>query len=159
MANDEKDRLGERLREKGAATETMWASKSDRALLAKLKAEVEERIARDQRERRKPRAFNRILCAIDFAPNSLLALDLARPVAMENDGQLFVFHVCPTVPVHMGGPATGAPEAEDTARKRLEEIAAKHLAGVPHEMIVLTGDATDRAHERHYDMKIDPIEA
>ncbi len=157
MANDEKDRLGERLREKGAATEKVWASKSDRALLAKLKEEVEQRIARDQRERRSPRAFNRILCAIDFAPNSLRALDLARQVSVENDAQLFVLHVCPTVPVPLGGSVTGTLEAEEAARKRLGEIAAKHLAGIPHELIVLTGDPSDRVLELQSALQIDLV--
>ncbi len=157
MANDEKDRLGERLREKGSTAEKVWASKSDRTLLAKLKREVEERIAKDLRERRKPRAFNRILCAIDFGPNSLRALDLARQIAAENEAQLFVLHVCPTMPVPLGGTVTGTPEAEVIARTTLEDIAAKHLGGISHELIVMTGDAAERVLELQTALRIDLI--
>ena len=156
MAN-ERDRFGERLREKEQAEEKLWATRGDRELLARLKKEVEDRIAKDQRERRKPRAFNRILCAIDFGPNSLRALDLARQIASENEAELFVLNVCQTVPVPLSGSLTGTPDAEETARKQLAEVGKKHLVGIQHQLIVMAGDPVARIAEVQTALQIDLI--
>lgn len=94
MASDQKDRLGEKLAQVGSAVANEWASKSDRALLTKLKQAAE--LAKEKRERRTPRAFNRVLCAFDFGQGSLKALDLARRIAIENEAALYLLHVCPT---------------------------------------------------------------
>jgi len=157
MANDEKDRLGEHLSRRGKATEEAWAAKSDRELLRKLKQESEEQIAKEKKEGRKPRAFNRILCATDFGRWSLRALDLAKQIAVENDADLYVAHVCPTVAVPLGGNVTGTPEAEESARQKLAEVTTKVLAGVPHELIVITGNPSDRIVELQADLTIDLI--
>jgi nucleotide-binding universal stress UspA family protein len=154
---DEKDRFGEKLRHKGRADESAWAAQSDTALLAKLKRQAEDRIAREKKENRKPRAFNRILCAIDFGKNSLKALDLAKQIALENEADFYVVHVCPSVAVPLGGTLTSTPEAEETARRRLTETAAGRLASVPHEEIVITGDPSARVVELQSLLNIDLI--
>src|ERR1700684_3999800 len=94
---DEKDRLGEKLAAAGMAAINQWAARRDRELLAKLRREVEERVAKNRKERRKPRAFNQILCPIDFGPSSLKSLALAKQIASENDAALYVIHVCPAI--------------------------------------------------------------
>jgi nucleotide-binding universal stress UspA family protein len=144
VATDEKNRLGEKLGHVSSAAQSDWASKSDRALLARLKKAAQERLAKEKAERRTPRAFNRVLCAIDFGQGSLKALDLAGRIAVENDAALYLLHVCPTVNVPLGGPITATPEVEESARKKLGETAARYLAEPPHELLVVTGDAAQR---------------
>ena len=144
MASDERDRLGQKLGEMSSAAQNAWASKRDRALLATLKKAAQERLAKEKRERRKPRAFNRVLCAIDFGQGSLNALDLAGRIAVENDAALYLLHVCPTVAVPLGGPLTATPEVEEAARRKLGETAARYLAKIPHELLVVTGDPAQR---------------
>jgi len=144
VAIDEKDRFGEKLGHVSSAAQNDWATKSDRALLARLKRAAQERLAKEKDERRKPRAFNRVLCAIDFGQGSLKALDLAGRIAVENDAALYLLHVCPTVAVPLGGPITATPEVEEAARKKLDETAARYLADTPHERLVATGDPAQR---------------
>ena len=144
MASDERDRLGQKLGEMSSAAQNAWASKRDRALLATLKKAAQERLAKEKRERRKPRAFNRVLCAIDFGQGSLNALDLAGRIAVENDAALYLLHVCPTVAVPLGGPLTATPEVEEAERRKLGETAARYLAKIPHELLVVTGDPAQR---------------
>jgi nucleotide-binding universal stress UspA family protein len=144
VATDEKNRLGEKLGHVSSAAQNEWASKSDRALLARLKKAVQERLAKQKAERRTPRAFNRVLCAIDFGQGSLKALDLAGRIAVENDAALYLLHVWPTVVVPLSGPITATAEVEESARKKLGETAARHLAKIPHELLVVTGDPARR---------------
>ncbi len=157
MPNDEKDRLGEKLRQKAAAAQNLWAARSDRELIARLKRAAEERLAKEKREKRKPRAFNRILCAIDFGKSSLKALDLAKQIAGENDAKLYVVHVCPTVAVPLGGTLTSTPDAEKSAQDRLREVASRRLSDLPHELIVITGDPAERVVELQSVLNIDLI--
>jgi len=144
VATDERNRLGEKLGQVSSAAQNEWASKSDRDLLARLKKAVQERLAKQKAERRTPRAFNRVLCAIDFGQGSLKALDLAGRIAVENDAALYLLHVCPTVVVPLSGPITATAEVEESARKKLGETAARHLAKIPHELLVVTGDPARR---------------
>ena len=145
MASDQKDRLGEKLAQVGSAALNEWASKSDSVLLAKLKRAAQEQLAKEKRKRRTARAFNRVLCAFDFGQGSLKALDLARRIAIESEAALYVLHVCPIVAVPLVGDAvTATPEVEVAARRKLREAAATHLANVPHELLVVTGDPARR---------------
>ena len=144
MATDERNRLGEKLGDRSRAAQNEWASKSDRALLARLKRAAQERLAKEKAERRTPRAFNRVLCAIDFGQGSLKALDLAGRIAVENDAPLYLLHVCPAVAVPLGGPITATPEVEETARKKLGETAARYLTKIPYELLLMTGDPAQR---------------
>ena len=157
MATDERDRLGEKLGDVSSAAQNEWASKSDRALLARLKRAAQERLAKEKAERRTPRAFNRVLCAIDFGQGSLRALDLAGRVAIENDAVIYLLHVCPTVAVPLGGPITATPAVEETARKKLGETAGRYLAKIPHELLVVTGDPAQRIVEVQSALRADLV--
>jgi len=46
--------------------------------------------------------FRRVLCAIDFSPSSMSALDYASSIAQEAGGQLVVMHVVELLPEEMG---------------------------------------------------------
>jgi nucleotide-binding universal stress UspA family protein len=80
-----------------------------------------------------PLVFKRILCAVDFSPASLKALDYAASLAAESGVHLTVLSVLelPPIfePVMVGGP--GLPEYEVRARQaveeRLHELVAKHV--------------------------------
>jgi len=157
MATDEKDRLGEKLGHVSSAAQNEWAAKSDRGLLAKLKRAAQERLEIEKGKRRKPRAFNRVLCAFDFGRGSLKALDLAGRIAVENDAALYLLHVCPSVTIPLGGPTTATPESEATAHQRLREAAARHLVKVPHELLVVTGDPAQRIVEIQSALGVDLI--
>jgi len=133
---DEKNKLGEKLDAVGNAATNEWAARRDRALLERLRRELDERAAKE----RKPRSFNRLLCAIDFESNSLKALALAKQIASENDAELYVIHVCPAIAI----PLTTISVAEDAARGRLQEVATRQLGTVPYELLVTTGDAAER---------------
>ncbi len=153
---DEKDRLGEKLAAASSAAVNQWAARRDRVLLAKLRREVEERVAKDRKKGRQPRAFNRILCPIDFRRNSLKVLILAKQIAFENDAALLVIHVCPTVAIPLGT-STSTSAAERDARERLQKIATKELAGVPYELLVTTGDAAERITKAQSALGVDLI--
>jgi nucleotide-binding universal stress UspA family protein len=157
MASDQKDRLGETLAQVGQAVVNEWASKSDSVLLTKLKQAAQEQLAKEKKERRTARAFNRVLCPFDFGQGSLKALDLARRVAIENEAALYLLHVCPTVTVPLGGAVTVAPDVEEAARKKLREVAATYLAKVPHELLVVTGDPARRIAQIQSALGIDLI--
>jgi universal stress protein A len=83
--------------------------------------------------------FRKILCPIDFDPNSIAALALARDVARQNRAPIFLFHVVPLPPE---GPEKGVlyREFERAAEKRLERLAGRELRGkVRYEIGVVTG--------------------
>jgi len=157
MTIDERDRLGDKLRNAGSAAIGQWAARSDRELLAKLKRETEKRLQNERNAKRQARAFNTILCATDFGQWSLKALDFAKQIAVENQASLYILHVCPTVTVPLGGTTPVVPEAEAIAGQKLQEIAAAHLVGIPHDLIVITGDPADRIVELQSILQADLI--
>jgi universal stress protein A len=86
--------------------------------------------------------FKRILSPIDFDNNSLAALDVAAQITRDNDGRVLLLHVVPMIV-----PATGMPVyvdiykgQEQAAREKLNELAAKRLRGVKHEMLTHMGE-------------------
>ena len=88
--------------------------------------------------------FRNILCPIDFSPNSLAAMDVARQWAQESDGTVTLLHVVPSsikvgalMPVVLE-PTVGRAEAEE----RLKELAKSRLnCTIPYETDVAVGDA------------------
>jgi nucleotide-binding universal stress UspA family protein len=85
--------------------------------------------------------FNRILCPIDFSPNSLAALDVARRLAEQSKGTLTLLYVEPQ-PMEVGQPILLEPIAGIDPKKRLQAIAANKLDGTTaYEIEVVMGDA------------------
>lgn len=89
--------------------------------------------------------FNRILCAIDFDPNSTLVMDMARRVAEQTGAKVILFHVVP-VPIQVvGQPIALEPftAAETSAKMRLDKFADEQLGttAVAYETVVTSGDA------------------
>lgn len=88
--------------------------------------------------------FKRILCAIDFDPNSKLVIDMARRIAEQGGAKLTLFHVVP-VPIQVvGQPIALEPftAAETSAKMHLDRFADEHLGktAVAYETVVTSGD-------------------
>jgi nucleotide-binding universal stress UspA family protein len=144
MTSDEKDRYGDKLRDLEKASENEWTAKRDRELLAKLRRQAEERATAEPQEKQPSKVFNRILCPIDVVQDSFDALDLAGRLASESGADLYLLHVCPTVFVPLSGPVTGHTSSEQSAKAKMEQIAARHLASVPYHILITTGEPAKR---------------
>jgi universal stress protein A len=89
--------------------------------------------------------YRSILNPIQFDDPSLLALGLAKQVAADHGATLHLLHVVAKLRA-IGEPEVSEDEhspAEEQARAKLQEIAARHLAGVQHK--IHTASASERA--------------
>jgi nucleotide-binding universal stress UspA family protein/predicted transcriptional regulator len=86
--------------------------------------------------------FKRILTAIDFDENLMVAVDLAAQFARQNDGMVFLLHVVPMITPPAGMPVEqGFYKAEENlAKDKLKSIAGKHLHAVKYELLTHIGD-------------------
>ena len=84
--------------------------------------------------------FRKILCPVDFDDKSLAALDIASDIVRQNDGTLFVLHVTPFIVQPAAIPMYVDLYREEDARRRLDEIAHKRLAGLKHQLLTRGGD-------------------
>jgi len=106
-----------------------------------------------------PRDFKKILCATDFSERSYHAVDYALRFAKISNGTLIFTHIV-HVPAGdlMGEQYTlNFAEAEQRARKMLEELQTTRLGGYPHcEIHVEVGDPAEHilklARERNVDL-------
>lgn len=83
--------------------------------------------------------FRKILCPVDFDPNSLLALQLASELAQERRATLHLLHVVAMPP----GPEVALPfgKMETAARSKLDRLARRKVnAKANYEVEVLMGD-------------------
>jgi len=142
--SDEKDRYGDRLHNVEKAREDQWAAARDRELLAEMRRLADERVKTKQSGESAPTVFSRILCGLDTREGSLAALDLAARLAGQNGAELYLLHVCATVTIPLGGPATDRVLDEQSARRELEKMAADRLGQIQYHLLVMTGDAAER---------------
>jgi len=72
--------------------------------------------------------FRKVLCPLDFGPNTKLTIDTARQVAEQNGATIVLFHVVPS-------------GATRDAKERMHRIASENFSDkTPHEIEVATGD-------------------
>lgn len=86
--------------------------------------------------------FSRILCPIDFEPNSLDALEVARDLAQENGATLHLLYVArvPSQDMDVPLPFAVDPRWVREARTRLEQIAREQLESkVRYQLHVVSG--------------------
>ena len=86
--------------------------------------------------------YQRILCPIDFDDNSLAALEVAADLARRSDGTVFVLHVVPMIvqPTAMPVYVDIYKSQEETAWRRIKEIARTRLSGIKYELLVRMGE-------------------
>jgi len=89
-----------------------------------------------------PLPYRKILCPVDFDENSIAALETAGELARHFDATVYVLHT-----VLLVIPPTSIPVyvdlyqgQEEVARKGLQELARKHLAGTKYEIMVNMGE-------------------
>jgi nucleotide-binding universal stress UspA family protein len=97
--------------------------------------------------------FRKVLCPVDFGPNTGMTIEMARQVAEANLGTVILLHVVPMPIEAIGQPLMIEPlaGAEDDARQRLNRIASETLTHA-YEIVVVTGDpavAIGAAAEEH----------
>ena len=143
-ALSEKDRYGDQLHNVEKAREDQWAAARDRELLAELRRRADERVPPKRSDKAAPQVFSRILCPIDTREDSLAALDFAARLAAQNGAELYLLNVCPTVTIPLGGPVTDRVGEEQSARGKLERMAAERLGQIQYHALVTTGDAAER---------------
>jgi nucleotide-binding universal stress UspA family protein len=89
--------------------------------------------------------FSKILCPIDFERDSMDALQLACRLAKQNSATVYLLTVIGVPPVAATElppvPVFPNPEFEAESRRRLEAIAQQNLAGLPHKVLVASGNA------------------
>ena len=86
--------------------------------------------------------YRKILCPVDFDENSIAALETAAEVARHFDATVYVLHTVPMiiVPTSMPVYVDLYKGQEETARKNLQELVRKHLAGIKYEIMVHMGE-------------------
>jgi nucleotide-binding universal stress UspA family protein len=96
----------------------------------------------DREERRVASGFKRILCPIDFDENVIEALVLAAQLARQNDATVILLHVVPFVmpPSYAPSNVYTSDVQQESARKRLQEVAQRHLKGIKCELSTHVGD-------------------
>ncbi len=98
--------------------------------------------------------FNKILCPIDFSPNSIAALEVARQLAVQSKGTVTLLHAL-LPPVEVGQPIVLEPMAGGVeVAQRLKALAADKLSDkIPSEIDVVVGNAASEIIEgaaRHH---------
>ena len=86
--------------------------------------------------------YRKILCPVDFDENSIAALEAAAEIARHFDATVHVLHTILLViaPTSMPVYVDLYKAQEDTARRNLQELARKHLAGIKYEIMVNMGE-------------------
>ncbi len=86
--------------------------------------------------------FRQILCPVDLTPNSLVAVETARDIALKYGGKIHLLHVARIPAADMDAPVPIGPHPHwlTSAEARLREFAAMVLGdSVPYETIVKGG--------------------
>ncbi|HUA33559.1 MAG TPA: universal stress protein [Candidatus Binataceae bacterium] len=87
-----------------------------------------------------------ILAPIQFNdPNSSVALEMARRLALDSKGRVFLLHVTPSKSVIPDLPGYREVYATDepSVRRELQKLASENLADVASEIIVKVGDPAE----------------
>jgi nucleotide-binding universal stress UspA family protein len=80
--------------------------------------------------------FKKILCPVQLDDSEQVALDLASRLAKDMDATVYLMHVVPILPIDAPNVTiTVHTQAADEASLRLQELAAKELAGLKSEII------------------------
>jgi universal stress protein A len=102
--------------------------------------------------------FKRVLCPVQFDPNSLAALGVAKDIAKQNNGKLIVLSVVsPHVdPTRVGGAAMAAHD-EKLAEQELARLKREMLNDVEHETDLRIGNPAEDIIKAEHDYGADLV--
>jgi len=102
--------------------------------------------------------YKRVLCPVQFDNNSLAALAVAKEIARQNKGKLFVMHVVSahTDPTRVGGAAMAAHD-EKIAQEELAKLEKEQLADIDHEVIRRLGNPAEEVGKAEHEFGIDLV--
>ncbi len=104
------------------------------------------------------RGVHKILCPIEFDDRSLTAVTLAKQIARENQGIIYVMHVVSqrTDPLVVGG-AVMTHRAEKIAEQRIQQVSRDYLSDVRHRTLVRVGNPTEEVIKAQRELGADLI--
>ncbi len=102
--------------------------------------------------------YKRVLCPVQFDKNSLAALAVAKEIATQNKGKLFVMHVVSahTDPTRVGGAAMAAHD-EKVAQEELAKLEKEQLADIDHEVVRRLGNPAEEVGKAEHEFGIDLV--
>jgi universal stress protein A len=102
--------------------------------------------------------YKRVLCPVQLDKNSLAALAVAKEIATQNNGKLFVMHVVSahTDPTRVGGAAMAAHD-EKIAEQELAKLEKEQLGDIEHEIIRRLGNPAEEVGKAEHDFGIDLV--
>ncbi|MGO9061410.1 MAG: universal stress protein [Candidatus Binataceae bacterium] len=102
--------------------------------------------------------YKRVLCPIQFDPNSIAALAVAKEIAKRNNGKLFVLHVVSphTDPIRVGGAAMAAHD-EKVSEQELAKLEQEHLQDIEHEALLRLGHPAEEVAKAEHEFGIDLV--
>ncbi len=102
--------------------------------------------------------YKRVLCPVQFDNNSLAALAVAKEIAKQNKGKLFVMHVVSahTDPTRVGGAAMAAHD-EKIAQEELAKLEKEQLADIDHEVVRRLGNPAEEVGKAEHEFGINLV--
>jgi nucleotide-binding universal stress UspA family protein len=102
--------------------------------------------------------FKRVLCPVQFDKNSAAALAIAKEIAQQNSGKLFVLYsVSPHAdPTRVGGPAMAAHD-EKVAEQEMARLKREMLTDVEHEAIIVIGNPAEEIVKAEHEYGVDLV--
>ena len=102
--------------------------------------------------------YKRVLCPVQFDQNSLAVLAVAKEIATQNKGKVFVMHVVSphTDPTRVGGAALAAHD-EKVAEQEMAALEKDQLANIEHEIIRRMGNPAEEITKAEHEYGIDLV--
>jgi len=102
--------------------------------------------------------YKRVLCPVQFDKNSLAALAVAKEIATQNKGKLFVMHVVSahTDPTRVGGAAMVGHD-EKIAQEELAKLEKEQLGDIEHEVVRRLGNPAEEVGKAEREFGIDLV--
>jgi universal stress protein A len=102
--------------------------------------------------------FKRVLCPIQFDKSSMAALGVAKQIAQQNKGKLYVMHVVATHtdPTLISGTAMAAHD-EKIAEGELNRVKQEQLGDVDHEVILRLGHPAEEIAKAEHEFGADLV--
>jgi universal stress protein A len=102
--------------------------------------------------------YKRVLCPVQFDQNSLAALAVAKEIAKQNKGKLFVMHVVSphADPTRIGGAAMAAHD-EKASEQEMAKLEKEQLGDIEHEAILRLGYPAEEVAKAEHEFGIELV--